>query len=71
MPPVSLTAEGTRRAAHGNSLNPSHVVTQPQGGWHLSGKGASHVRLLDGEGGLIAIAEPRPDGLLHPLVVLG
>ena len=70
MPPVSLTAEGTRRAAHGNSLNPSHVATQPQGGWHLSGR-AGHVRLVDAGGALIAVAEARADGLLHPLVVLG
>jgi len=43
MPPVSLTAEGTRRAAHGNSLNPSHVVTQPRSvaGW---GRGADRHR---------------------------
>jgi tRNA pseudouridine55 synthase len=71
MPAVTLTAEGARRAAHGNPLSSPHVAVQPQGGWHLSRKGASHLRLVNEAGRLLAVAERRDDGLLHPLVVLG
>jgi tRNA pseudouridine55 synthase len=68
MPAVVLTADGLRRAAHGNALTPASVADEPQGGWPLSG---SHVRLVDAGGTLVAVAERRADGLLHPLVVLG
>ena len=65
MPAIALDDEATRRAAHGNPV-------RAEGGWHLSGKGASHLfRLVDAAGRLQAVAEARPDGLLHPLVVLG
>jgi tRNA pseudouridine55 synthase len=52
LPAVSLTGESARRAAHG--------VAVP-------GRSESTVRLRD-EDGLIALAEPRPDGLLKPVV---
>ena len=71
MPAITLTAEGVRRAAHGNSLGPAYVAAGPQGGSDLSAKGPGHLRLLDAAGTLLAVAERRPDGLLHPLVVLG
>jgi tRNA pseudouridine55 synthase len=66
VPAVYLTSAGTERAAHGSPLTPSHL---------LPGSGApdwgdpQHVRLLDGRGRLLAVAEARP-GVLHPIVVL-
>lgn len=67
MPVVTLTVDGARRAAHGNALTPSHMLAIPD-----PGKGDSPLfRLMDGDGTLRAIAQRRPDGLLHPLVVLG
>ena len=65
MPVVELTGEGARRAGHGNTLSPAHLAS---GRITLPG---SRVQLQDGSGRLIGIAEPGPDGLLHPLVVLG
>jgi tRNA pseudouridine55 synthase len=63
MPAVRLTDEGMRRAGHGNSLAAHHV----------SGRLPEtdvRVRVLDAGGEVLAIAEARGDGLLHPLVVL-
>lgn len=65
MPAVTLTTEGARRAAHGNSIGAAH-----RDGTARLGDGAV-VRLLDDTGTLLAVAEVHPDGLLHPLVVLG
>ena len=71
MPAVGLTPEGARRAAHGNPLGPLHTQ---KGDSHLFSqiKGtATFFRVVDPAGELLAIAEWRADGLLHPLVVLG
>jgi len=65
MPPVRLTGEGLRRAAHGNDLGPMHVA-RPD----ASGSDPARVRLLDEAGEVVAVAERRAGGLLHPLVVL-
>ena len=62
---VTLSAEGARRAAHGNLVRPEHLV-EP-GGPAIE---ARRVRLLDPSGALLAIAERRPDLALHPLAVL-
>jgi len=71
MPAVTLTAEGARRAAHGNPLA-AHHAEKGDSPLFLAGKGDSPLfRLLDGGGTLRAVAERRADGLLHPLVVLG
>jgi tRNA pseudouridine55 synthase len=64
-PAVSLTEEGLRRAANGNSLAPQHVQT----GAPLPGAGI-RVRVRGAAGEVLAVAEGRPDGLLHPLLVL-
>lgn len=64
LPSVVVTERGARRAAHGNSLPPEDLVPP------LPPPGAACVRLVDGEGALVAVAEPEPDGLLHPVVVL-
>ena len=71
MPSATLTSEGQRRAMHGNPLAAHHTKN---GGTHSFSQktvGATvFVRLLDADGTLVAVAETRPDGLLHPVVVL-
>ena len=52
LPAVTLRAEEARRASHGVAV---------------AGAGEDIVRLLDADG-LIALAEPRADGLLKPVV---
>jgi tRNA pseudouridine55 synthase len=52
LPAVPLAGEEARRAAHGVAVE---------------GRADGPVRLLDDDG-LIALAEPRPDGLLKPVV---
>jgi len=52
LPQVRLEGEDARRASHGVAV---------------AGEAAGTVRLID-EAGLIALAEPRPDGLLKPTV---
>ena len=64
-PAVSLTEEGLRRAANGNSLAPQHVRT----GEPRPGAGV-RVRVRGAAGEVLAVAEGRADGLLHPLLVL-
>jgi tRNA pseudouridine55 synthase len=65
MPAVTLTEEGTRRAGNGNTLAPAHLTTP------MAGEGPNRrIRVLDASGGLLAVAETRADGLLHPLLVL-
>jgi tRNA pseudouridine55 synthase len=65
MPALSLTDEGNRRAGNGNTLAPAHLIGP------LDGEpGARKYRLLDPSGRLLSVAERRPDGLLHPLLVL-
>jgi tRNA pseudouridine55 synthase len=72
IPAVTLTAEGARRAAHGNSLTLRHLEHGDSPLFAESETGDSPLfRLLDGTGALLAVAERRRDGLLHPLVVLG
>ena len=90
LPAVSLTDEGVRRAAHGNSLGRGHLKggcplfrqhsfsfaqeiggSQPNINDLQPEKGtAPFFRVLDAGGETMAVAEWRPDGLLHPIVVL-
>jgi tRNA pseudouridine55 synthase len=65
MPAVTVTEEGKRRAMNGNALAPAHLAgPAAPAGPH------GNVRLLDAFGTLLSVAEMRPDGLLHPLLVL-
>lgn len=65
MAAVTLTDEGRRRAWNGNTLAPAHLLAP------LAEPGAGHrIRVLEATGGLLAVAELRADGLLHPLLVL-
>ena len=67
LPAVTLTAEGLRRARNGNTLGPSHLEgTQGV----RPGSDPSRCRILDAAGEMLAVAEWRRDGLLHPVVVL-
>ncbi len=74
VPAVVLNERGVRRAAHGNDLAPDDVVvpsgtdsTAPAAG---GVQAAGRWRLLDEAGTLLAIAELRPGGALHPVIVL-
>ena len=62
LPAVVLTERGLRRASHGNAVSPAEM----EGG---RAEGAV-CRLFDAGGRLVAIAERRGDGLLHPTIVL-
>jgi tRNA pseudouridine55 synthase len=64
-PAVTLTDEGLRRAGNGNTLAPHHI----QGALPPAEAG-QRVRVLQPSGEVLAVAERRPDGLLHPLLVL-
>ena len=77
MPAVVVNDLGARRAAHGTLLRVADIVssgTFTTGGSTPGAIGpppdASQVRVLDQDGRLIAIANPRPDGALHPKIVL-
>jgi tRNA pseudouridine55 synthase len=65
MPRVGLTVQGLQRAVHGNDLSPAHTSRLD-----ASASTAPRVRLVDDAGEVVAVAESRPGGLLHPLVVL-
>ena len=85
-PSVVLTADGVVRARHGQDIRPMDIEPSalgPQpctlrsgvdpasyGEARQSAEGAPFVRLLDSRGELLAIAEVRPAGALHPSVVL-
>jgi tRNA pseudouridine55 synthase len=60
LPEVRLEGDDARRAAHGVAV-PAAAAGPP------AGAGGAYVRLTDGDG-LIAIAEPREDALLKPVV---
>ena len=63
MPPVVVNEKGARRAAHGNALAPADLAMPAPAA-------SSCVRVFDGDGSLLGIAEPAGGGLLHPVVVL-
>jgi len=65
IPAVVLNERGVWRATHGNELGPGDLDrVAPQQ------DGDARRRLLDDSGRLLGIAERRPGGLLHPVVVL-
>jgi tRNA pseudouridine55 synthase len=63
-PAVTLTEAGAKRARHGNLLSPGDIAGAPPG------TAAGRVRLFDGGGVLLGIAEPAAGGLLHPAIIL-
>lgn len=62
MPAVVVNEAGARRAAHGNALAPADLTSPPAA--------APRIRVMDGDGTLLAVAEPTSGGLLHPVVVV-
>jgi tRNA pseudouridine55 synthase len=81
LPAVTLTEAGLRRAAHGNALARAHLKNGDSPRFLPAETGTGPVfqpetgtgpvfRVLDPAGETMAVAEARPDGLLHPLVVL-
>jgi tRNA U55 pseudouridine synthase TruB len=63
VPAVVLNERGVKRASHGNEIMSEDATV-----W--GPPGSSTYKLLDGGGRLIAVAESRPGGLLHPVTVL-
>ena len=75
LPAVVLSDRGRQRAAHGNTLSledlastSNLIADQDRASPHRSA--AARVRVLDGEGHLLAIATMLENGLLHPAIVL-
>jgi tRNA pseudouridine55 synthase len=68
LPAVVVSDLGAKRASHGGDLRPEDFAprTLLPGGL----RGENRLRLLDGSGSLLGLAEPRASGLLHPVVVL-
>jgi tRNA pseudouridine55 synthase len=64
MPAVTVSPEGAGLVAHGHPLSPRQLAAG------VPDAEAATVRVLDGRGELLAIAERRPDALLHPWLVL-
>lgn len=67
LPRVVVNDRGAQRAAHGNTLAQDDLAdrfTLP----HAASRGP--VRVMDAHGGLLAIGEPGPGGVLQPVVVL-
>lgn len=65
LPAVRLTERGAVRAGHGNAVGYGDL-SEPAPSGELAGR----VRLLDAGGRLLGLAEPRPGGVLQPVVVL-
>jgi tRNA pseudouridine55 synthase len=65
MPAVTATEEGHRRVWNGNTLAPAHLQNP-----RTDLPDHAKIRVVAASGGVLAVAERRRDGLLHPLVVL-
>jgi tRNA pseudouridine55 synthase len=65
---ITVSEEGARRVAHGNTVSPEHIVR----GEAPTVDSGHTVRLLDGSGSVLAIAERRgrAGAVLQPLTVL-
>jgi tRNA pseudouridine55 synthase len=70
MPAVSVTADGAVRVAHGNPVAPSHTMKGEGPLFRQMEGSVSFCRVVDASGQLLAVAEPRPGGVLQPVVVL-
>ncbi len=67
LPGVVTTATGAQRVSHGNQLGPADLAVSKE---PLSAPPGGCVRVMDDAGHLLAVAELRRDGLLHPKIVL-
>ena len=63
-PAAVLTAEGVDWVAHGRAVGPAQCA-EP-----LAAQPGTPVRLVGLDGSLLAVGEPGPGGVLHPVVVL-
>ena len=70
LPAVVLSEEAVRLVAHGHSVEGAEWIGPSDTPGAAGTGGASAVRLLDGRGRLLAVAEARPGRVLHPIVVL-
>ena len=75
LPAVVLTDEGVRRTGHGSALRdgdftPSTPAFVPPLGGEPGTPPPVRVRLLDGRGALLGLAEAREPRTLHPVLVL-
>ena len=68
LPAAVLNARGARRASHGNDVGEEDLAA-PAALPDAAGP-AVRWRLVDEAGALLGIAESRPSGLLHPVIVL-
>ena len=68
LPAVVVSDLGAKRASHGVDLRPEDLARPSSTPGGVSG--GDRLRLLDGVGSLLGLAEPRGNGLLHPVVVL-
>jgi tRNA pseudouridine55 synthase len=66
LPQAIVNERGAGRVAHGNSLQAGDLLESPA----QVADSAGPVRVLDRHGALLAVAEGRAGGTLHPLVVL-
>jgi tRNA pseudouridine55 synthase len=71
MPSVTVTEHGAGRVAHGNPLSPGHLEKRDSPPEPPMAAPGPFFRVLDDAGQLLAVAEPRPGGVLQPVVVLG
>lgn len=70
-PAVTLTPDGLRRAGNGNPLGPDAFSLKAEATARSTEvRAGDRMRVLDGSGEVLSVAEWRPDGLLHPLLVL-
>ena len=67
LPAAVLTEDGLRKASHGNTLTGGDFRLAHDRDRAPEGE---RLRLLDGSGRLVGIADATPGGLLHPSVVL-
>jgi tRNA pseudouridine55 synthase len=72
VPAVVLTERGARRATHGNELSIDDLASPHAADPEPAAPASDCMRwrLLDPAGSLLALAEMRPGGLLHPVIVL-
>jgi hypothetical protein len=75
VPGVQVNDEGQQRVSHGRELEERHllgrIASAPAAAARQPAALAGWVRLLDGDGRLLALATPgEPVGSLHPSVVL-
>ena len=71
VPSVVVNDRGAVRASHGNELTPEDLI-DPSAVSSSADDGSTpgRWRLVDGGGMVLGIAESRPGGLLHPVIVL-